>query len=160
MVSNYWVMVNYELERKCVVVCYRELTVDRNSPRRSKENHGTPVSIVSFNVTGGGGGGEEAGTNYRGPAVRKGAQGLPMLNSSCLSRHCHYLSSVHIRTLRPSQSHFATESQSFRFNVKTVSQSGLPAGPKKCFHLGPKPLSKALGPVNLPADIPTEVSLE
>lgn len=56
MVSNYWVMVNYELERKCVVVCYRELTVDRNSPRRSKENHGTPVSIVSFNVTGGGGG--------------------------------------------------------------------------------------------------------
>ena len=46
----------------------------------------------------------------------------------CLSRWYHYLPIVEINPFRPIPSHSATESQSFRFSVKMVSQSTLAEG--------------------------------
>ena len=70
---------------------------------------------------------QEAGINYRSPAVLKGP--VPLLCCLCffcLSLQCRHLSSVQINPFRPSPSHSTTESQCFRFIVKICSPSALP----------------------------------
>jgi hypothetical protein len=101
------------------------------------------IRIARGSVPTRGGGG--TGRNHWGPAVRKGAWGPTMLHFSCLSQQYHYLSIVQINPFRPSPSHSATESQSFRFGVKIFRRSALVGRPKKIFfHQGPSPLSVAL----------------
>ena len=81
---------------------------------------------------------EEAGTNYRGPAVRKGVRGPTMLQVFV------FLGSIIICRLyklpfRPSLSHSATESQSFRCSVNIFRWSVLARGHEKKFSPGPEP---------------------
>ena len=71
--------------------------------------------------------GAEAGTNYRGPAVRRSGARLCCV-CCCLSRCYHYLSCVQIIPVRPSPSYTAYESQSFRFTAKMFSWSFLAGG--------------------------------
>jgi hypothetical protein len=56
-------------------------------------------------------------------------------------------------TLCPSHSHSATESQSFCFSVKIISQSALGGRPENLFHRAPNPLSAALIILPLDTDI-------
>jgi hypothetical protein len=68
------------------------------------------------------------------PAFRKGARGPTMLHMFCLYQQFYYLSVVQIDPFRPSQSHSATDSQSFRFSVKISSRSALAGvGPEPAF---------------------------
>ena len=60
-----------------------------------------------------------AGTNYRSPAVRKGAGARLSYTCLCLSRKYHYLPTVPINPFRPDSSRCATDSQSFRFSAKS-----------------------------------------
>ena len=78
---------------------------------------------------GGGGGAEEggAGKKYRGPAVGKGDRRPTILYMFCL---------VQANPFRPSPSHSATKSLSFRFSVKTFSRFTLAAGAQKHFFAG------------------------
>jgi hypothetical protein len=88
------------------------------------------------------------GTNSRGPTVRDGARGPPMLHTFLSFSVYHYLSTVEINSFRPSPSYSAADSQSFRFSVKICSRSvptwGGGGGTKTCFHWDPNPLSAAL----------------
>ena len=49
------------------------------------------------------------------------------------------MSTVKINPLRPSPSHSATESQSFRFSVQIFRRSALAGGPDTFFSPGPEP---------------------
>lgn len=91
----------------------------------------------------------EAGTNYGSPAVRKGA--VPSVKWArlcclrfCLSRYYNYLSLVKVSTFSPSQTHSATDCQSFRFRVKVLARPPLLEGRNFLFHRGPGPLPAAL----------------
>jgi len=46
-------------------------------------------------------------------------------NGFCLSRWCHYLSTVQIKPFRPSPSYSASESRYFRFSLKICSRTAL-----------------------------------
>jgi hypothetical protein len=80
------------------------------------------ASHIPLSVSNGG----EAGTNCRGPAVRKG--GPAMLHNFCLSRLYRYLSIVQINSVRQRPIYSATEIQSFLFSVKIFSWSALGGG--------------------------------
>jgi hypothetical protein len=69
----------------------------------------------------------EADANYRGPGAR--------LCCICcrISRQYYYPSTVPISSFSLSPSHSATESQFFRFCMKTFSLSALAGGPEKSF---------------------------
>jgi hypothetical protein len=67
----------------------------------------------------------EGGTNYRGPAIRKGTQGLNMLHMFLPFLVVSLFAACN--PFRRSPSHSATMSQSFRFSVKIFGQSA-PAG--------------------------------
>jgi hypothetical protein len=56
----------------------------------------------------------------------------------------HDLSIVQINPFRPSPSHSATETRSFRFSVKIFGRSALAGAPDKLFHWGLNPISAAL----------------
>jgi len=91
---------------------------------------------------------EEAGTNYRDPAIQKGAWGPTKLYMFffCLFRYYLYLLIVQNNPFRPSPSPSATGNQSFRFNMKIFRQSALAeeGGSRKSFFvflLGAEPLS-------------------
>jgi len=81
---------------------------------------------------------EEAGTNYPGPVVWKGARSTSMfhvfgfLDSIIIRRLCKLTISYQAQVA-------AAESQSFRFSVKIFSGSVLAAGPKNFSALGPEP---------------------
>jgi hypothetical protein len=51
---------------------------------------------------------------------------------------------VQINPFRPSPSHYATDSQSFQFNIKIFSLSAFAWGPQKIFHDGLNPFLTAL----------------
>ena len=69
-------------------------------------------------------------TRRGGLAVRKGARLYCIY--FCFPRWHHYLSIAQINSLRPSQSHSATESQSLRYRVKIFSRPA-PAGVQQDF---------------------------
>jgi hypothetical protein len=88
--------------------------------------------VLGWNVRSvplGEGGWVGAGTNYRGPEVRKGFRARLCCTCFCLSRQYHCLPTVQINHFRPSPGHPATESQSFPFSVKTFSRSAPAGGP-------------------------------
>jgi hypothetical protein len=91
--------------------------------------------------------GAEAGTNYRGPAVRRGP-GTRLCCVCCSLSRCYiYLSCVQIITVRPGPSYTAYESQSFRFTAKMFCWSVLAGGAGQFFFFfypGPNPLSATL----------------
>jgi len=90
------------------------------------------VSLIIADETGGGGG--EAGTNYRDPAVRKGARGPCMLKMFFV-----FLFSIIIWKL-----HKLTLSDLRPFNVKVFRGPAELWGPQKFLSWGPKPLSGRL----------------
>jgi hypothetical protein len=90
--------------------------------------------------------GEEAGTNYRVPEVRKGIRGATMLHTCfCISPYHYYLSIVQIKPFTPSPSHSAIEKPVFPSECKYFSPVHLYWGAQKTFcHWGPNPFSAAL----------------
>jgi hypothetical protein len=71
------------------------------------------------------------GTDYRGPAFRNGARGPTMFHMFLPSSVVPLSAGCYTFTQNPS--HFATDSQSFRFSAKIFSPSGLAGGPKPTF---------------------------
>ena len=89
----------------------------------------------------------KAGTDYRGPVVRKAPGARLRWLSFCLSRLYHYTPVVKINHFKQRLSLSAIKSHSYRFGVKIFSLSALAEGagwPKKIFYRGPDPFSAAL----------------
>jgi len=96
-------------------------------PHRSYHVQNSPPLAVPTREWGG------AGTNYGSPIFRKGAVPSVKWARSCCLRFClsrlyHYLSLVKVSTFSPSQTHSATESQSFRFRAKFLARPPLLEG--------------------------------
>jgi len=82
--------------------------------------------------------GGKVSTIYHGLEVWDGVQG-PIMLHVFLSFSAALFADLQSNSLRPSPSHPATDSQFFRFHVKTFSRSALATGHQKFSSLGPKP---------------------